>query len=256
MALDIDMNDAAGRVAKVFERLESGLAAPEEPCREVGSLPARPDELQEPETAADAFKRAETAQTNTHQHREAWLMALLAELRPAFKRLGYPIPAKVRIGVGFPSVRGIAAKNQRIGECWSNTRSGDDHHEIIVSPVLADPMRVAGILAHELIHASVGVEHGHKGPFRAMALALGLEGKMTATTEGEAFNRHAQPILDAIGPYPHAELHAMTNGRKRQVARLIKCECPECGYVARVARQWIDDQGAPHCPAHGEMTAS
>jgi hypothetical protein len=49
--------------------------------------------------------------------------------------------------------------------------------------------------------------------------------------------------------------NAMTNGRKKQVARLIKCECAECGYVARVARQWIDDQGAPHCPAHGEMTA-
>jgi len=54
----------------------------------------------------------------------------------------------------------------------------------------------------------------------------------------------------------HAELHAMTNGRKKQVARLIKCECAECGYVARVARQWIDDQGAPHCPAHGEMTVA
>ena len=55
-------------------------------------------------------------------------------------------------------------------------------------------------------------------------------------------------------PYPHAELHAMTNGRKKQAARLIKCECAECGHVARVARQWIDDQGAPHFPSHGEMT--
>ena len=73
---------------------------------------------------------------------------------------------------------------------------------------------------------------------------------------GEAFKRLAQPILDAIGPYPHAELHAMTNGRKKQVARLIKCECGRCGYVARVARQWIDDQGAPHCPAHGKMNAA
>jgi hypothetical protein len=36
-----------------------------------------------------------------------------------------------------------------------------------------------------------------------------LEGKMTATMEGDAFKRLAQPILDAIGPYPHAELHAM-----------------------------------------------
>jgi hypothetical protein len=48
----------------------------------------------------------------------------------------------------------------------------------------------------------------------------------------------------------------MTNGRKKQAARLIKCECTECGYVARVARQWIDNQGTPHCPAHGEMTVA
>jgi hypothetical protein len=88
------------------------------------------------------------------------------------------------------------------------------------------------------------------------ASKLGLEGKMTATIEGDAFKRLAQPILDAIGPYPRAELHAMTNGRKKQVARLIKRECPECGYVARVARQWLDDRGAPHCPTHGEMIAA
>lgn len=231
--MPLDRDDATARVTRVFERLES-RAAP---------------------MTADRYG-APSAGPNVHVHREAWLHAVAAALRETFKHAGRPIPAKIRIGVGFPSVRGIAAKNQRIGECWSNTRSGDDHHEIIVSPVIADSMRVAGILAHELIHAAVGVEHGHKGPFRALAKALGLEGKMTATTEGEAFKRLAQPILDAVGPYPHAELHAMTNGRKKQVARLIKCECAECGYVARVARQWLDDQGAPHCPAHGEMTAA
>jgi hypothetical protein len=41
------------------------------------------------------------------------------------------------------------------------------------------------------------------------------------------FKRLLAPILEAVGPYPHAELHAMTNGRKKQVARLIKCECAD-----------------------------
>jgi hypothetical protein len=58
--------------------------------------------------------------------------------REPFGRLGQPIPDKVRLTCGFPSVRGIAAKNQLIGECWSNARSGDDHYEILVSPVIAD----------------------------------------------------------------------------------------------------------------------
>jgi hypothetical protein len=33
---------------------------------------------------------------------------------------------------------------------------------------------------------------------------------------------------------------------------MIKCECSECGYTARVARKWLA-KGAPHCPEHGEM---
>jgi hypothetical protein len=237
--MSVDREDAVARVSKLFERLE-------------GAQPP----------AAEAFKQPQPAPSppstrrNTFPNREAWLQALMGDLRSPFKRFGRPIPERVRIGVGFPSVRGISAKEQRIGECWSSERSGDDHHEIIISPVIADPMRVAGVLAHELIHAAVGAEHGHKGPFREVAHGLGLEGKMTATTEGDAFKRLAQPILDALGPYPHAELHAMTNGRKKQAARLIKCECRECGYVARVARQWLDGQGAPHCPAHGSMTVA
>ncbi len=231
----LDRDDATARVTRIFERLEGA----------------------EPATSGEERQQAEPApRPNSHIHREAWLHAVAAALRDPFKRLGHPIPDKVRLACGFPSVRGIAAKNQRVGECWSSERSGDDHHEILVSPVIADSMRVAGILAHELIHAAVGTAHGHKGPFRAMAKAIGLEGKMTATTEGEAFKRLARPILEAVGPYPHAELHAMSNGRRKQAARLIKCECAECGYVARVARQWIDEQGAPHCPAHGEMTAA
>jgi hypothetical protein len=193
--------------------------------------------------------------TNTHTHREAWLHAVANGMREAFKQHGYPIPEKVRLTCGFPSVRAVAARNRRIGECWSSSNSADEHHEILISPVIADSMRVAGILCHELIHAAVGLDKGHKGPFRKLAIALGLEGKMTSTTEGPAFIRLATPILDAAGPYPHAGLAAMSNGRKKQTTRLIKCECEECGYIARVAQKWLDDAGPPHCPQHGEMTA-
>src|SRR5437879_517916 len=129
---------------------------------------------------------------------------------------------------------------------WSNTRSGDDHFEILVSPVIADSMRVAGILAHELIHASVGVQHGHKGPFRQMAKALGLEGKMTATTEGEAFKRLLTPILEAVGPYPHAELHAMTNGPEKASRAADQVRVRRMRLCRSRRPAVIDDQGAPH----------
>jgi len=106
-------------------------------------------------------------------------------------------------------------------------------------------MRIAGVLAHEMVHAAVGVQHGHKGPFRSLALAIGLTGKMTATEESEAFKQRLAPILAEHGDYPHAKLDA--SNRKKQTTRLIKTECPRCGYTARVARKWLD-VGAPICP--------
>jgi hypothetical protein len=112
---------------------------------------------------------------------------------------------KVRLSCGFPS-KHATAQRRRIGECWEDYRSADGHSEIFIHPQLADPMRVAGTLAHELIHAAVGDECGHRGPFRKLALAIGLEGNMTETDEGDTFNQMMSQILAKVGPYPHAEL--------------------------------------------------
>ena len=68
---------------------------------------------------------------------------------------------------------------------------------------------------------------------------------MTATNESEAFKQRLAPILAELGDYPHAKLDA--SNRKKQTTRLIKTECPRCGYTARVARKWLD-VGAPICP--------
>jgi hypothetical protein len=92
--------------------------APKEP------LPPKPRIVASRRTSD--FNRKGTMTANTHLHREAWLHAIAAALAEPFKRLGHPIPEKVRLTCGFPSVRGIAAKNQRIGECWSDARSADD----------------------------------------------------------------------------------------------------------------------------------
>lgn len=35
--------------------------------------------------------------------------------------------------------------------------------------------------------------------------------------------------------------------KKKQTTRHIKCVCPECGYVARITRKWIN-AGCPACP--------
>ena len=115
-------------------------------------------------------------------------------------------------------------------------------------------MEIAGILAHELTHAAVGIDKGHGRAFRRVAIAIGLTGKMTATVPGDAFKQRVEPILKKLGAIPHARLSwGELRGPKKQTTRMIKCECAECGYTARVARKWLEDVGAPHCPEHGEM---
>jgi hypothetical protein len=188
---------------------------------------------------------------NAFKHREAWLHAVTEQLRPIFAAHGANIPENIRLTCGFPSIGAFAAKQQRLGECWASAASRDGHIEIMVSPVLDDPMRVAGVLAHELVHATVGTKCGHRGPFAALARAIGLEGKMTATTEGEAFKQAVAPILEAVGPYPHAELSK--SQRPKQGTRLLKLQCPTCPYTVRITRKWLDEVGAPACPSHGDI---
>ena len=120
---------------------------------------------------------------------------------------------------------------------------------------LDNEMEVAHTLAHELVHACVGVEAGHGPAFRKVALAVGLEGKMTDTTAGELFKRYAQPILDRLGPYPHKKLNY--SNIKKQNTRMIKATCGECGYAVRLTRKWLDVGGAPICPVdHVQMKTS
>ena len=188
---------------------------------------------------------------NSFKHREPWLHAVAERLRPIFASHHAAVPDKIRISCGFPSVGAFAVKRKRLGECWSDANSADGHFEIMISPVIDDTMRVAGVLAHQLVHATVGIQHGHKGPFGRLARAIGLEGKMTATTEGEAFKQAVAPILEAVGPYPHAELSK--TARTKQGTRLIKLQCPTCDYTVRITRKWLDEVGAPDCPSHGDQ---
>ena len=200
---------------------------------------------------------------NTFETREQWLIAAARRFEQFFIDQGYPLPT-LRVTCGFPSTRATGNGKRAIGQCWNPKASADKTTEVMVSPVLGadDPMSVIGTLFHELIHAAVGTECGHKGAFRKVAVAGGLEGKMTSTKEGDVFKARAQPILDDLGPFPHAKLDPSLSGKKKQSTRLIKCECSQCGYTVRVTAKWIA-MGTPICPnedeetgdSHGQMVA-
>ena len=115
------------------------------------------------------------------------------------------------------------------------------------------PAQIAAILAHELVHAAVGIPAGHGKAFKRVAVGLGLVGRMTATTPGDTFLAAVAPILVAAGSLPHARLDTSseTTRLKKQATRLLKCECKTCGYTVRTARKWLEEVGAPLCPAEG-----
>jgi hypothetical protein len=188
----------------------------------------------------------------TSIERQQWLEKSVTAQRKLFKSKDYVVPDTVRVSVGFP--RGSHGKGRAIGQCWSHEVSSDQHNEIFISPELGTKkgsVKILGVLAHELTHATVGIKAGHKAPFKRCALAVGLTGQMTATEEGPEFKEWATWHIERIGPYPAGTI---TLGmRKTQSTRLVKCECAECGYIARVTRKWIGTAGAPVCPTDNVM---
>lgn len=184
--------------------------------------------------------------------RQKWLEAGADALRKLIAKADHTVPEAVRVSVGWPKgSRGGHA----IGQCWGPQASADGHAEIFISPELgienakgAEEASIftLSVLAHELVHAAVGVEAKHKGPFKKLATAIGLGGKMTATVPEQAFTDWARPFIAKHGTFPGGKL--TRDPKLKQTTRLLKCECPECGYVARVTAKWIEQAGAPICP--------
>lgn len=187
-----------------------------------------------------------------HTTREEWLNAFAAHTRPYFEDAGHPLPDNIRMSVGFSSK---GNKGKRIGECWSDTASADKTFEIFIVPGLHKVEEIAATLTHELVHVAVGLEAKHGPVFKKCATALGLVGKMTATTGGDDWVKWALPILEVLGPIPHAQLGrgggGETSAPKEQKGRNIKVECDTCGFTFRTTQKWIDAaDGIMNCPAH------
>ncbi len=191
------------------------------------------------------------------QNHEAWLNRLADRMKPWFTALDKPLPAKLRIALGFTS---MGKRSNRIGECWDNLCSADGHFEIFIRPDLVEspatmPGQIASILAHELVHAAVGITSKHGPKFAKVAKALGLVGKMTATVAGPLFIEKIEPMLIAVGELPHGRLNTggLSTRAPKQTPRWLKATCPECGYIVRVSKKWLD-AGFPICPTdHSEM---
>lgn len=182
----------------------------------------------------------------TYQTREQWLNAAVDELRGWFP---VDVPKTVRVSCGWSKRSG-----KGIGWCWKSDASSDKTNEILISPEVDEPVKVLETLVHEMIHASDNGASKHSGYFKTTAVAMGLEGKMTATVAGPDLRYKLVDLSRELGPYPHAALNPAMSIIPKQTTRMIKMECPGCGYVARTTRKWLDT-GVPTCPCGTEMKA-
>lgn len=189
----------------------------------------------------------------TYATREEWLTAAIEELRPVFDAVGKPVPQRIRPACGFP----LGSKRSKaIGQCWADTASADKSIEILISPVLDNPVAVFEVLVHELCHATAGAMN-HGVNFQRTAASMGLvdcgSGKESwKATKGDAsFLPAYQAIIYGLGAYPHAAL-SFADAKKTQGTRMLKACCPSCGYTVRLTQKWAD-QGLPTCPCGDDL---
>lgn len=180
--------------------------------------------------------------------RETWLQEATKRLRPLFKQHGHAIPTKIMVGCGWP--RG--AKAEVIGQCFAKSWTEDSTTHIFISPTQANDIEVLAILVHELVHAAVGCEEGHKGKFKTMARSLGLEGKLTATTVSPklALYPTLKKISKELGKYPHSRMSnkgGAGGGSKRDKwPRLLSRSVP--GYALLISPKMLEEHGYPVDP--------
>ena len=156
--------------------------------------PARP--LMIPQTAP---ARQETLNT---PNREQWLINVAVLMRPWFRSRGYESPLRVRLGVGA-----LSASQGTLGVCYPGA-DRDGFRHITISPFIDDPVLVAAVLAHELIHAIFPPQELHGPRFRQAARALGFEGRLTQVVPGPQLAAVLQAIVRQVGPYPHRAILA------------------------------------------------
>lgn len=161
-----------------------------------------------------------------------------------FKPAGYELP-KYRIGCGGAVIK----SKKNAAECFNRVNSEDSTYEIFISPRYADPRNILLFIVHELCHTIAGTEAKHKKPFIEVMRAVGMVQPWKNSVAGGDLCSILLPMVDELGLFPHAPLNIVRQPGQKG-SRLIKVQCPDCGYVVRVTRKWLDEAGAPICPVH------
>ena len=175
--------------------------------------------------------------------REIWLLTGVDRLRPLFAAQGHEVP-EVNVSVGWPAT---GQRSRTIGECWPTRSSGNGLNQIFIVPSLGSPVEVLDVLTHELVHAVDDCKHGHGKEFKAIALSVGLQGKMRYASAGDALKARLTRIATELGAFPHGALT-----RKPPRPRPVdppRARCSQCGYQLAIPKRYLH-LAPPMCPVH------
>lgn len=184
--------------------------------------------------------------------REEWLTNATTILSDSFKAQGHELPP-IRVSVGWPH----GGSAHTIGQCWPGASAADGVGHIFISPVMSDPIEILAVLVHELVHAvnHKNGDHGHGKEFSAIAKPLGLVGKMTSTTAGDALREELTELAGKLGEFPHGALIASSKpkGSSERSGKSIKLECAGGeDFQVSISKTRLSMFGAPKCPCHDE----
>ena len=163
---------------------------------------------------------------NVTQLREWWLEQATSFLVEYMVQQGLPYTS-VRVSCGWPSRGGLALRATVIGQCFPGQVCKDGKPQIFISPRLVNSVEVLGTLLHELIHAAVGCQYGHRKEFSQAARRGGLDGRPTATVVGDSLRPTLEQFIAQYGAYPHAAIQPRREEKKMgSRLRLYECQCP------------------------------
>lgn len=185
--------------------------------------------------------------------REQWLnKALHSHVAPLLAKHGATVPKDCLVSVGWP---GGGSARKRIGEAWPRARSSKKVNQIFISPSITDdPVKMLDILVHEACHVADDCKSGHKGPFKKLALAVGLTGKMTATVAGPELSKWIKATIKKLPKIAHSKLDL--SGRVKQTTRLLLVKCGGCGMKLRVTEKWLPNIEGVTCNCGGTLGAA
>lgn len=182
----------------------------------------------------------------SYDTREQWLRAATEAMRPWLAEIGVVLPDSIATSVGFAKY----GPPRSIGQCWNPSSTPGGVTSVFICPTLSEPVKVLDVLLHELVHAGVGTEAGHKGLFVKAVRQLGLKGKPTATyaEEGGALYAKLHELAVELGPYPHSPI--IKSGPKRAPGggwvKLMSIQ--DENYIIRISPKAFKENGVPTDP--------